>query len=104
MTIKQFDVIPYPIAGGRREKPYLVCIQHRRLDYVRTRVFATLVAKAKAEEARLNPEFTIEDKTVFLDPTDFVTLSLVQIGNPVANLEPQREKIIAAIDIVLTGI
>lgn len=104
MTIKQFDVVPYPIASGRKEKPYLVCIQHRRLDHVRTRLFATLIANTKIEDTRLNPEFKIEDKIVYLDPTDIVTLSVARLGDTVVNLEPQRDRIIAALDLVFTGV
>ncbi len=55
-------------------------------------------------EARLNPRFTIEGKTVYLDPTDLVTLTVARLGECIANLEPQRDRIIAALDLVFTGI
>lgn len=105
MTIKQFDVILNPLPGGRQYKPYMVCIQHRRLDHLQTRILAPLLAGVPiVDEARLHPAFSINGKPVYLDPTDLVTLSVRRLGKPVANLEEARDRIVAALDLVYTGI
>lgn len=105
MTIKQFDVVLNPLPAGRPYKPYMVCIQHRRLDHLQTRILAPLITgEIIAKEARLNPVFTIDGKVVYLDPTDLVTLALRRLGPAIANLEEARDKIIAALDLVFTGI
>ena len=103
--IRQFDVIPNPLPSGREHKPYLICIQHRQLDHLQTRILAPLLSgKAQKEETRLHPGFRIGGKAVYLDPADLVTLPVKRLGKTIANLESARDKIIAALDLVFTGI
>ena len=102
--IRQFDVFRNPLRAERAAKPFVVSVQHRRLDHLNTRVVAPLVIDAPIrDESRLYPTIAVESKTLHLDPTELIALPARLLGNPVANLEPQRAKIIAAIDIVLTG-
>lgn len=102
--IRQFDVCGNMLAG-REDKPYLVCIQHHRLDHLQTRILAPLISGRTIEDdIRLHPAFRIGGKTVYLDPTDLVTLPVRRLGVAIDNLEADRDKIIAALDLVFTGI
>jgi toxin CcdB len=103
--IRQFDVFRNPLRGERAAKPFVVCVQHRRLDHLNTRVVAPLAAGAPVhEESRLYPTIVLQSATLHFDPTELIALPARLLDNPVANLEPQRDKIIAALDLVFTGI
>ena len=103
--IRQFDVVDNPIRSARIERPYLMAIQHDRLSDLSTRVLLPLVlAKVVAERSRLTPSVTIRGAEYFVDPTNIVTLPIRQLGHPVANLAPARDRIVAALDLVFTGI
>ncbi|MDE3114713.1 MAG: CcdB family protein [Pseudomonadota bacterium] len=43
-------------------------------------------------------------QTYYFDPTDSTTLPLARLRDPVANLQSERDKIVAALDLVFTGI
>ena len=103
--IRQFDIVPNPFPAGRGERPFLVAVQHNRLSELSTRVLVPLVATGKLGlKSRLNPEIVLEGRTYFIDPTNMVTLPLRLLGKPVANIESSRDRIIAALDLVFTGI
>lgn len=103
--IRQFDVFRNPLRAERAAKPYVVSVQHRRLDDLNTRVVAPLVTGSPGrDESRLYPAITVGSKTFHLDPAELIALPTRLLGNPVSNLESLRDKIIAALDIVLTGV
>ena len=102
--IRQFDVVPHPVRKGRAERPYLICVQHRFLDAANTRVLAPLVvARAFNHWPRLNPQLVVLGQSLFFVPMELVSLSLRNLQRPVANLEADRDRIIAALDLVFTG-
>jgi toxin CcdB len=104
-TIRQFDLVPNPITAIRRERPYLICVQDRHLDHLLTRLLAPLVTDQVIRVAsRLNPEFDVQGKRLFLLPYDLIALPLRALGTPLANLESERYRIISALDLVFTGI
>ena len=104
-TIRHLDVFRNPLRGSRLEKPYVVCIQHHLLDYVATRVTASLLLELKGSAgSRLNPEIRMDSRILYLDPTDMMTFSIARLGRPIANLAAERDKIVAALDLVFTGI
>jgi hypothetical protein len=101
----QFDVCRYPGRGAVRDRPYVLVVQTRFLDHLKTRVCAPLVVPgAFFKQTRLNPMLRIEGKDVFLSPTELATFPLHVLATPVANLEADRDKIVAALDLVFTGI
>jgi len=104
-TIRQFDVFRNPIAAARGEQPFVVCVQHRNLDYLGTRLIAPLAsAKIVREQSRLHPAVEVLRKTVYLLPQNLLALPVRLFRDSVENLEPDRERIIAALDLVLTGV
>ncbi|MBS0471553.1 MAG: CcdB family protein [Proteobacteria bacterium] len=104
--IRQFDVFRNPSKTDRAQRPFVVTIQHVFFDDMPTRVVVPLVLDGAidAMPPRLNPAFRISGKTVHLSPTEPFALSLRFLKNAVANLEAERDRIVAALDLVFTGI
>lgn len=104
MAIKQFDVFANPARSARSIKPFLLCLQHGSLDQLTTRIVAPLLVEIRGDLTRLNPVFTVNKQRVFLDPANLATLRTEHLRDPVLNLESERHRIIAALDLVFTGI
>jgi hypothetical protein len=80
-------------------------LQTDRLAEIKTRLVAPLVAQPEMNPVpRLNSAFQIEGMTVYFHPTEIAPFPARLLRNPVANLESERYRIIAAIDQVFTGI
>lgn len=103
--IRQFDVFPNPMRAQRAEKPYLISVQHDGFSDMTTRVVAALVSRPpNIAQPRTAPPIRVIRDTVYLDPTDLITLPVRFLGTPVANMESERDRIIPALDIVFTGV
>ena len=102
--IRQFDVVPNPLRTGRAEKPFLVCIQHHHLGHLTSRVMAPLLTRPIGHHPRLYPALRIGLQTYFLDPAEIVTIPVKRLAESIANLESERDRIVAALDLVFTGI
>lgn len=104
-TIRQLDVVRSPFRAGREDKPYFVCVQHHLLDHLTTRIMAPLVPwHAVQGLPRLYPAIRVDAQMLFLDPTDLLALPVRVLRSPIANLEADRDRIVAALDLVFTGI
>ena len=103
--IHQFDVYPNPSRRGRQERPFVVVLQIDRLSDSQTRLVAPLVAQSEMNPApRLNPAFKIDGVTVYFHPAEIAPVPARLLRVPVANLESERYRIIAAIDMIFTGV
>lgn len=103
--IRQFDVFRNPLKAGREQRPFVVIIQHVFFDDLPTRVVVPLVlGTAIHMQPRLNPVFKVLGRSVHLSPTEPFALSLRHLSNPIANLAATRDHIVAALDLVFTGI
>jgi toxin CcdB len=103
--MSQFDVHANPSRLGREDRPFLLVVQTRFLDHLKTRVCAPLIVEhALRTEPRLNPRLRLTGRDYYLSPTELVTLPVRLLGKPVANLEDYRDRIIAALDLVFLGI
>jgi toxin CcdB len=101
---RQFDVYATPLRRGRIERPYIVIVQSDSIDST-SRVCAPLVAKRfLTPQHRLNPAFNVEGQDVYFHPVEMITLPLRALRDAVTNLEADRDRIIAALDLVYTGI
>ncbi|HTT99814.1 MAG TPA: CcdB family protein [Rhizomicrobium sp.] len=102
---RQFDVFPNPLKAGRESRPYLINIQHPFFEERATRIVAPLVvAAAILPQGRLNPIVTMQHQKLHFSPTEMFTISLRHLRSPVVNLSADRDKLLAAIDLVFTGI
>ena len=100
----QFDVHRNP--GRHRDSiPYIVIVQSTLYDDYRRRVVVPLVNKSslgKITNPRFNPTFRIKGQSVVLHPLEIVSVAKENLGELVGSLEEEGDKIIAALDEVLT--
>lgn len=102
--IRQFDVFRNPVRTGRDDRPYVVNLQHRHLDDLRTRMVAPLVKERLIEPGtRLTPRVVVADEALYFLPTEMVTLSARYLQTPIANVEEYRRQIVEAIDLLFWG-
>ena len=101
----QFDVYDNPNPETKQAIPYLLDVQADLLDNLTTRVVVpliTLSAMGKAAK-HLNPQFKINQTTVFMSTAELAGVNLHVLGEKVCSLKEQRNEIIAAIDFLFTG-
>ncbi|HEX2592766.1 MAG TPA: CcdB family protein [Rhizomicrobium sp.] len=105
MAIEQFDVFHNPLRGGRDQRPYVITIQHLFLRDLPTCVIVPLVVpEALHIQPRLNPALDVNGRKLHLSPTEPFALSTRLLSKPIANLAADRDRIVAALDMVFTGI
>jgi len=102
----QFDVYLNPNRSTRQAIPYLLDVQADLLDSLTTRVVVPLL---RAEimglsASKLNPKFTINNTVVVMSSAELAGVSIRSLGEKVASLKAQRNEIIAALDLLFTGI
>lgn len=102
----QFDVYQNPNARTRNEFPYLVDVQSDLLSGLTIRVVVPLVRLKSLGQplSRLNPGFLVKDQDLALATTHIAGVPKTVLGPVVANLAHSRDTIIAAIDVVITGV
>ncbi len=103
----QFDVYRNAHPATRARIPYLLDVQSDLLDILATRVVVPLckpeVLKGKLAE-RLNPLLEVEGRRMVMLTPELAGVSRKALGEPVGNLAHERASIIAALDLVFTGI
>jgi toxin CcdB len=100
----QFDVHRNP-GPHRATIPFVVIVQSTLYDDYRRRVVVPLVSKAslgKVANARFNPTFRIKGQSVVLHPLEIVSVARENLGEWVDSLEKEGDKIISALDELLT--
>jgi len=101
----QFDVHINPNSATSRSTPYLLDVQADVLKGLKTRVVipsVTVSAMGRAAK-HLNPQFEIEGTAVVMSTAELAGVPLQALGEVVTSLKPHREKILAAVDFLLTG-
>lgn len=102
--MSQFDV-HRNVGKSQNDIPYVVQVQSSLFDSYRRRVVVPLVRKAalgKISNARFNPTFRIQGKTVVLHPLEIVSVPLERLGEPIASLADEGIRIMDALDELLT--
>ena len=103
----QFDVYRNPNPDSRSRIPYLLDVQSGLLDTLATRVVVPLctprVLAGKAAE-RLNPVFKVQGGTFVMLTPELAGVPAKALGKCVCSLATERASIIAALDMVFTGI
>ena len=102
----QFDVYQNPNRDTNDVIPFLLDVQAELLDRLATRVVVPLVV---AEEMplpakQLNPLFKIKGIAVVMSTTELAGVPNRALGDKVASLKNKRDEIIAALDMLFTGI
>lgn len=96
----QFDV--YRLEGGS----FVVDCQSDSLSHLTTRIVAPLMRSGNvpAPSTRLHPLFEFRGETYLLATHLLTALQARDLGQAVASLEAERYAIIAALDMVITGV
>lgn len=102
----QFDVFSNANPASCRDIPYLLEVQSDLLDVLATRVVVPLVRAMEMGMAAktLNPQFEIEGVSVVMSTSEIAGVPRRAIGEKIASLQHRREEIIAALDLLFTGI
>lgn len=100
----QFDVYLNP--GTRKSIPYLLDVQADLLDALATRVVVPLILAEEMGLAakHLNPQFKIKGVAVVMSTAELAGIPNRSLGDKVASLKSKRDEIIAALDLLFTGI
>jgi toxin CcdB len=104
-NVSQFDVVENPFARSRDRQPFLVALQSdlltRALDTI---VVAPLEPKGSATFAdRLNPEIDVDGQPFVLIAQEIVTVRKSVLGKSHGSIAKDRDKVIAALDLLFTG-
>lgn len=101
----QFDVYLNSNADTRESIPFLLDVQADLLDMLTTRVVVPLVVAEEMSPAKnLNPQFKIKGAAVVMSTAELAGVPNRALGDKVASLKSRRDEIIAALDMVFTGI
>lgn len=96
----QFDVY-----RGARSRGYLLDCQSDLLDDLGSRVVVPLIPYADGKAAaRLHPTFVVEKQEVVMATHLIVAIPRDRLGPAVTSLSQDRYEILAAIDMLITGI
>ena len=102
----QFDIHRNISPDSREWAPYLLDVQNDLLDPLATRVVVPLI---KTEEMakpakRLNPRFTVGNTVVLMSTAELAGVPVRTLGEKVASLGERRDEIMAALDMLFTGL
>ncbi len=103
----QFAVYRNPSRRSNKRIPYVVDVQSDLLAITVTRVVIPLALPSllNGRAARqLNPQLIIKRKKLVLLTQEIAALPTSILVNEIANLSSQRDQIIAALDLLFTGI
>lgn len=103
----QFDVYRNKNPGSRRSFPLLVDLQVELLSDLATRVVAPLTAVTPGKSpvlGQLTPELRVDGKRYVLLTPQLAGIASKDLGARVARLSAHRDEIVAALDLLITGI
>jgi toxin CcdB len=103
----QFRVYQNPRAAGRERIPFVLDVQSNVVEHLPTRMVIPLVRDRLFPERRvnrLNPGFVVNGQAVVLSPAEMGAVAAAALRESLADLSLQRGEIIAALDILFTGI
>jgi toxin CcdB len=102
---KQFDVYRNPDRATAASHPYLIVLQSDLLPGFNTRIVAPLIPPKKIPFfEHLMPTVAVAGTTYVIDPVNMGVVPVKTLTKPVTNLETERQRIVAAIDLLFTGI
>lgn len=102
---RQFDIVENLNPRTRLHYPLLVVLQHDRVASLRSMIAAPLVPSANAPaSSRLHPSITIGASQFFILTEELAAVPPGVLGAVVGSAEANRYEIIAALDLLFTGI
>jgi toxin CcdB len=102
---RQFDVFRNPDRATAATHPFLIVLQSDAIDQIDTRVVAPLVSPRTIKLfEKLLPVVVVLGRRYVIAIPDMAAVPVAEVGSPVGNLAAERDRIIAALDLVFTGI
>lgn len=104
--MSHLDVYLNRDARTSKSRPYVVELQSGLLDNLPTTVIAPLAKPQSVDRLsimRLNPSVNVKGTALILLAQDLAAIPRSLLKSPVANLSPQRDEIVAALDFLFTG-
>ncbi|HEV2558909.1 MAG TPA: CcdB family protein [Microvirga sp.] len=101
--MRQFDVFAHPDEETADAYPYLMVLQSDFIAQTASVIAAPLIEAAQ-RDTRLYPAFRIKGERYTLMISDLAAVPRTMLRTPVDNLAPERSRIIAALDLLFTGI
>ena len=101
----QFDIVANPNARTRRDFPFLIILQSDRASPFSTVIAAPLApAGAAFEHSRIHPIVEVLGSRYLIFTERLAAIPTSGLGDVVTNAGESRYKIIAALDMLFTGI
>lgn len=102
----QYDVFPNPSASARNGIPYVVVIQSDLLDALSTRLTVPLASVAFAGKVptALCPTITVKGERLHALAHYAAPLPSKALSHPVDNVAAHASALVAAMDVVLSGV
>ena len=103
--MRQFDVLANPIPRARRALPFVMILQSDLVETGRDRVVAPLALSAAMPPlaGRLIPVVALRESVYALLVPSLTTMPVADLRQVVANLERDRDRIMAALDYLFLG-
>lgn len=103
----QFRVYQNPRASGRERIPYVLDVQSDAVGALPTRLVIPLIHDRlfpQPRVPRLNPGFKVQGEAVVLSPAEMGAVAATALRDALADLSTQRGEIVAALDLLFTGV
>jgi toxin CcdB len=102
---RQFDIVENLNFASRGRYPFLVILQHDRVTALRSVIAAPLVeATASLVGSRLHPAVAIDGRSYLIISEELAAIQPNSLGRFIASAESIRYDIVAALDLLFTGI
>jgi len=101
----QFDVYRNPLRSQQRDRPYLLEVQSPLLGAMLTTVVVPLVLPSilAVKFDRLTPLMAVDGVELRLSVTEIFSIPRQILGAKVTHLDTERDRIIAALDHLISG-
>lgn len=102
----QFDVYRNPDRATQQRFPFLLDVQSDLLGALATRVVVPLTAAREniSPITRLMPVFEVDGCSVVMRTSEIAGIARKAIGTRVASLAEHRHEIVAAFDVLISGV
>jgi len=104
--VPQYDVYCNPDASTRARFPFLLDIQSDLLDSLATRVVVPLAGASDdtAPITQLMPVFEVQGQRVVMRTTEIAGVPCKAFGAHVGSLAGRRHEVVAALDVLISGV
>jgi toxin CcdB len=105
-VMAQFDVYPNPSSSAKQGMPYVVVVQSDLLESLATRLVIPLASQEAADKTpeKLSPAITVKGQSLRALAHYAAPLPKRELRKALGNVSAQSGALIAAMDVVLSGV